>query len=769
MRYLRLAFSLVLAAIAACLLAGGVRLLSLGGSAYYLVAGLLVLASAGALWRGSWRAAATTYGLLLLVTYGWAVWEVGLDGWALAPRVIAPTVLGIAFLVPWIKRRPVVVGLGLAAVAAGVSLWAATLPGPGIEPVAKASPPTPIADRDWGHYGGDAGGQRFSPLAQIAPENVAGLKVAWTYRLGPPPDGVWSGQETTPIKVGDTLYLCDSANVVHALDAETGRRRWRFDPKVNITGATAIRACRGVAYHETPNAAGPCARRILAATVDARLLALDAGTGRPCAGFGKDGVVDLAAGMGEIRSGYYYVTSAPTVVRGKAVVGGWVVDNQEVGEPSGVVRAFDAVTGAFAWAFDAGRPEAHGEPPPGQTYTRGSPNSWAPMSVDEALGLIFVPTGNATPDYFGAHRSAEAERYASAVVALDGDTGAPRWAFQTVHHDLWDYDVGAQPTLLDLPGGVPAVIAAGKSGQIFLLDRRDGRPIAPVAEIPVPQGAVPGERLSPTQPVSSLPSANGPPLTERAMWGLTPLDQLWCRIEFRKARYDGPMTPPQTDRPTINAPGYMGGLSWGGVSVDPERRLMVVNANLMASFHRLLPRKAADEMGVGPRGTKGAKPSPGVSAMAGTPYAAVAKPFLSPIGVPCQQPPYGQLSVVDLDTRAVLWRQPLGTARDSGAFGLRLGLPIPMGLPNFGGALTTRSGLIFIAAAQEQTFRAVDLRTGRILWSDRLPAGGQATPMTYVGRTSGRQFVVLAAGGKTLLQTGMGDYVIAYALPAAGS
>ena len=760
-------FAVLLAIVGVWLIVGGVWLLSLGGSAYYLAAGVLVLASAACVWLNRWALASGLYAGMLACTYAWALWESGLDGWALTARLVAPTVLGLGFLAPLIRRRPVaamVTTAGAVALAAvSIALWTQD---PVAGPITATATPR-IPPREWASYGGDPGGQRFSPLEKITPANVSKLKVAWTYRTGGPPDGVWAGLEVTPIKVGDLLVVCDSRNVVHAIDAETGQRRWVYDPKVDVKGFPNIRACRGVAHYDVPGATGPCASRILTATLDARMIALDAATGQLCAGFGEGGMADLSVGMGAIAGGYYYISSAPAIVRGKAVIGGWVWDNQKLGEPSGVVRAFDATTGEFAWAWDIGNPGQHGQPPPGQTYSPGTPNSWAPMSVDEALGLVYVPTGNATPDYVGSHRSAEDEKYASAVVAVEADTGEPRWAFQTVHHDLWDYDVGSQPTLVDLPGPngvIPALIQPGKSGQIFLLDRRDGHPIASVQEVAVPQRGIPGERLSPTQPVSSLPSALGPELTEAMMWGLTPLDQLWCRINFLQARYDGAMTPPQTDRPTINSPGYMGAVSWGGVSVDPERGLMVVNANLMATRHQLLSRAEADALGVAAKGVAGAKTVTGVTAMTGTPYASSAQAFVSPLGAPCQQPPYGELKVIDLASRKVVWSRPFGTARDSGPLGVASHLPIQMGLPNFGGSLTTRSGLIFVAATQERSFRAVDLKAGRILWQDRLPAGGQATPMTYVGPKDGRQYVVLAAGGKTLLQTKMGDYIIAYAL-----
>jgi membrane-bound PQQ-dependent dehydrogenase (glucose/quinate/shikimate family) len=478
--------------------------------------------------------------------------------------------------------------------------------------------------------------------------------------------------------------------------------------------------------------------------------------------------------MGEIISGYYYVSSAPQIVRGRIVVGGWVSDGQMTGEPAGVIRAFDAVTGAFAWAFDIGNPDDHGEPAPGKEYTRGTPNSWAPISADEELGLVYLPIGNATPDYWGGHRTAQDNRFASSVLALDAETGALRWSFQTVHYDLWDYDVGSQPCLIDLTIGgerVPALVQATKRGQNFVLDRRSGKPLFEVQELPAPQGGVEDPaRLSQTQPYSvGMPRFDGLDATEplglgeRHMWGLTPFDQLWSRIKFRRARWQGTMTPPGTDN-TINYPGSLGGSNWGSLSFDPERGVMVGQWNRMGMYLRLMPRAEADARGLKPA-TSAGRDVGGDVAQAGTPYAAELSPFLSPLGVPAIAPPYALVTAVDLNTQKVIWTRRSGTAEDSGPLGLRSRLPIPMGVPGLGGAITTRSGLVFIAASGEQSLRAMDLRTGDVLWKGRLPAGGNATPMTYLSPESGRQFVVIAAGGHNLMRTQPGDYIVAYALP----
>jgi quinoprotein glucose dehydrogenase len=637
--------------------------------------------------------------------------------------------------------------------------------------IAAATDPS-LAAGDWLHYGGAQGGTRFSPLDQITPENVGQLQLVWTYRTG------FSKQlgptfEATPLKIGRLVYLCTSVNDVMALDAETGAQVWRFDANVDPSHAPHG-ACRGVGYFKDDSIAasaqkpGDCAERIITNTIDARLIALDAQTGARCQGFGTNGEVSLLTGMGNASPGYYYVSSAPTITRGKIVLGGWVTDNQYWGEPSGVIRAFDARTGRFAWAFDMGKPDIHTEPKAGETYTLATPNSWGPMSADEGLGLVYVPTGNSTPDYYGAQRRAFDDAYSSAVLALDTETGALRWSFQTAHHDLWDYDVASQPSLIDLPGPngeiQKALLQPTKRGELFLLDRVTGKPIATVNEHPAPRdGAAPGERLSPTQPFSDgLPSTRGPDLREADMWGMTPFDQLWCRIAFRKARYQGPATPPGLT-PNIANPGFMGGQDWGSATVDPDRKLLLVPSNRFVNYNQLIPRTEADRRGLKPVGGEGLTGT--VAPQIGTPYAVSSMPFISPIGMPCQAPPYGMLSAIDLSTQKLVWTQRLGNAHDSGPFLLSSKLPILMGTSILGGGTATRTGLLFIAATQEQALRAIDVATGKILWKVRLPTAGFASPAIYRSPESGREFIVIAVGGRRVFGTPPGDYVMAFALP----
>ncbi|MDB5686964.1 MAG: hypothetical protein JWR77_1553, partial [Rhizorhabdus sp.] len=735
-----------------------------GGSLWYVLASLVWFATAILLWRRS-GLASRLYGIFLLATLAWSIWEVGLEPWALLPRLGLPVALGLPFLARmWPHGRRGIV-LVLAAGALLVVAFVAASPRLASPGPRDAVAPSSAASGDWPHYGNDAGGSRFSPLGQIGPSNVVALKPAWTFRLGQAAVAAPVTLETTPLAVAGRLFLCTGDNDVVALDGDSGRQLWRFRAHADGRGV-AIASCRGVAFHRQPNVAGPCAERILTATMDARLIALDAATGRPCVGFGVDGAVGLTAGLGRIDKGYYFVTSPPQIIGDRAVVGGWVVDGQYVGEPSGVVRAFDVRSGALAWAFDAGRLDRRNVPPQGERYTPGTPNSWAPMSADEKLGMVYVPTGNATPDYYGGRRRPFDDRFSSAVVALDGATGAVRWVFQTVHHDLWDYDVPSQPTLADI-GGVPALIQPTKRGEIFVLDRRTGQPLFPVQERRVPASTVPGERASPTQPFSiGMPSFAGPRLTEADMWGLTPIDQALCRAIFRRARYDGPLTPPGLDRPSLIYPGYGGGINWGGVSIDRERGIMIVNSNRVGNLVQLITRDAARRLGIVPLSVNSHGGAAGAVAQEGLPYAAALKPLISVIGVPCQRPPWGMIAAVDLTSRKLLWSRPLGTGRDSGPLGIASRLPFTMGVPNTGGSITTASGLTFIGATHDRYLRAVETRTGNELWRARLPAGGQATPMMFRSPRTGREFVVMAAGGHPGLGTKTGDHVIAFALPA---
>lgn len=754
---------------------GGIWLMGLGGTVLYVPIGLGCILSAILLYRRK-KTGAIVYFALLLALAIWAGVEAGTDFWLLLPRLIGPAVIGLWLAMPWVwaelsgasVNRPLTLGLRLTAGFALPLLLVAALMLGGkdysLQPLADGTRTAVAGDaHDWPVVGRSAAGTRYSPATQITPENVAQLEPVWNYRTGDLPENYPNSRvaqmfEATPIKIDDTLYLCSPRNIVIALDAVTGGERWRHDPKVDTKGVP-MAICRGVTFYEAPvGSTEQCPRRIMVATVDARMIALDAATGKRCQSFGVNGEISLRTGLGEIAAGYYYVTSPPTIIGDVAVVGGLVLDNMAIDEPSGVVRGFDARTGKLRWAWDAGALE-HKDAGAEEQFVRGSPNAWSLFSVDPQLGLVYIPTGNSTPDHFGGHRNALTDRYSASVVALDGASGRLRWSFQSVHHDLWDYDVASQPVLLDMPIGgatVPALLQPTKQGDIFLLDRRSGKPLLPVTERPVPAGDIPGERYSPTQPsISGAMSFMPPPLVEADMWGITPIDQLWCRIQFRRLNYQGRFTPIST-KPTLVFPGNNGIMNWGSVSVDEARKVMIVNSSYMPLVAHLIPRKAAP-----PGQNIVLKGKAAISPMAGTPYAVqTERPFTSFLGIPCNAPPWGKLTAVDLKTQKLLWQRPLGTTSDHAP----LGVPVP-GVFNQGGSVVTAGGVVFVAAAMDNYLRAFDLHNGKELWKGRLPAGAQATPMTYVSRRNGRQYVVIASGGHQFMQTRIGDYVIAFALP----
>ncbi|EIK94390.1 quinate dehydrogenase [Pseudomonas sp. M47T1] len=765
------------------MLAGGAYLIALSGSWYFALAGL-GMTLAGVLLARRRLSGAVLYLAVFAVSVVWSMWDVGLAFWPLFSRLFAFAALAFLVLlaIPTMRSgqspsvgKAAYVGALVVAVGLAATFYTALQPQP-IQTADGASDPLPgkavgtvKPATDWRYFGHTPSGTRHVEVDKINPQNVADLKVAWTYRTGEIPKASKEGHVVTPLHVNGVLYGCTQSSQLFALDADTGKEIWHYNPKVQANNVYP--RCRGVGYHDgipevsvagTQAPVASCSRRIIATTVDARLVAVDAQTGESCEDFGDHGSVSLRVGMGNANQDLYFPTAAPTVVRNLVVVGGLVWDNQKTGEPSGVVRAFDVRTGALVWAWDLGNPAITREPPEGQSYTAGTPNVWSTPAFDDALGLIYLPTGNATPDFWGGHRSEADDRYSSSVVALDIATGRERWHFQTVHHDRWDYDVPSQPALYDVPDGhggtLPALIQTTKRGQIFMLDRRTGTPIANVEEHSVPQGGVADDRSSPTQPYSvGMPAIGTEPLSESRMWGLTPLDQLVCRIEFRKARYEGEFTPP-SERLTIQYPSWLGGMNWGSVSIAENLGYMIVNDTRVAIWNRMIPRVAYDEKTLAGGGHEGNAPQEG------TPWGIEQGRFQSPLGIPCQQPPYGTISAIDLATQKVVWSMPLGTTEQTGPLGIATHLPMPIGMPTRGGPVTTSSGLVFIAASQDFYIRAFDVRTGKELWKGRLPVGAEATPMTYVSPKTGRQFLVISAGGNSAT-TQKGDYVVAYALP----
>ena len=788
-RSMGLVFAVILALIGLLLGLGGIWLIVLGGSAFYLVQGLAFIAVA-ALIRARNPLALWVYAALLLLTMVWALLEVGLDWWQLMPRGDLTVALGIVLTVPWVarsvrsQRRDLAFRSGWAALAGSlvvsvaIALIAAFTPlhdQAGSLPERSASDNHalgPDAGKEWTAYGGTQAGQRYSTLDQITPRNVAKLKVAWTFHTGDvrsKKDPIETTYEVTPLKIGSSVYLCTPHDLVFALDAETGQEKWRYDPKVGEPPyqTTQHLTCRGLSYFDgtaansspLPNAtaSADCAKRLFLPTVDGRLIALSAETGKICPGFGgPDGTLNLWQNMPNVKTGSYYSTSPPIIAKGLIVVGGAVNDNVSTTEPSGVIRAFDINSGKLVWNWDSQKPTETAPIAPEAKYSENSPNSWSISSYDPVLGLIFIPIGNQPPDQFGGNRDKNVETYASSVVALNVETGAVAWVFQSTHHDLWDMDVPAQPALVDLTiagATVPALVETTKQGELFVLDRRTGKPVLPVTEVPAPQGAVKDDVTAPTQPVSEL-SFNPTPLTEASMWGLSPFDQLACRIAFRSLRYEGRYTPPSL-KGSIIYPGNFGTFNWGGVAIDPERQVVFAMPVYLAFTSTLETRTDATSRIV----TKPDKAP--FNENFGSPYAAKMGAFLSPLGLPCQAPPWGYVSGADLTTGKIFYRHVNGTVRDLSP----IPLPFKMGVPGIGGPIITKGGVAFLSGTLDNFARAYDVTSGKQLWKSRLPAGGQATPMTYWSEASGRQFVVVVAGGHGSTGTEAGDSIIAYALP----
>ncbi|MDX8445042.1 glucose/quinate/shikimate family membrane-bound PQQ-dependent dehydrogenase [Mesorhizobium captivum] len=765
--------SLVLLLIGLALGGGGIWLVSLGGSWYYAIAGLAFLVTAFLIFRrrstGLWLYAAFVVGTLC-----WAVWEIGFDWWQLGPRGGIIVLVALWLLTPWVRRAlkgpdgraPLILAVLASLAVAGYSMTVdpedigGTLDTDKVTPTANLG--ADMLAGEWYFYGRTPFGQRYSPLDQITPDNVARLQPAWTYRTGDvkgPDDIEETTYQVTPLKIGDSLFICTPHNFAIAVDAATGKEKWRYDPKIKVDSNRQHQTCRGVSYYaDAKIATGQlCAARIYLPTSDARLIALDAATGQVCSSFAEGGTLNLLANMPYPKSGYYYSTSAPLIVAGKIIVGGAVNDNYSTEEPSGVIRAYDAGTGALLWNWDSGNPDQTTPLPAGQNYTNNSPNMWSTASADEKLGLLYLPLGNQTPDQLGMGRSANVEKFSSSITALDLNTGQLRWVRQLVHHDLWDMDVPAQPTLVDITSAsgaiVPALIGPTKQGDLYVLDRRSGEPIIPVKEMPAPGGAIEGDHASPTQPSSDL-SFNPKPLTGADMWGITMFDQLLCRIELRKLRYEGRYTPPSLQGSLIY-PGNFGVFNWGGVAVDPVRQVMFGMPTYLAFISKLIPRADVPPPGDNTKGSE-----QGLNRNEGAPYAVVLKPFLSPLGIPCQAPPWGYVAGVDLRTGQIAYRHRNGTVYDM----TPLPLPFKVGVPGIGGPMITAGGVAFLGAAVDDYLRAYDLTSGRQLWQARLPAGGQSTPMTYTV-ADGRQFVVIVAGGHGSVGTKPGDYVMAYTLP----
>lgn len=617
---------------------------------------------------------------------------------------------------------------------------------------------------EWSCYGRDAGGLRHSPLDQINRENVATLEVAWTFHTGDleklkeARSGGNSAFEATPLMIDGRLYFSTPTGRVFALDAASGEELWHFDPQIDLSHGYSEFTSRGVSTWVDANAprGEPRHRRIYLATIDARLFCLDADTGTACEDFGTGGTVHLSSGIDVRYPGNYQVTSPPAVIGDLVIVGSAIGDNGRFDEPAGVVRAFDAKSGELKWSWD---PIPRDPSDPGyetwkseKAHKTGAANVWSIISADPARDLVFLPTSSPSPDYYGGERPGQ-NLYGNSVVALRASTGKPVWHYQVVHHDLWDYDVPAQPVLFDLKREgetIPAVAVGTKMGFLFVLHRETGEPLFPVEERPVPKTDVEGEASWPTQPFPTFLPKLG--LHEPKAWGLNDEARASAQERMDSLRFEGIYTPPSIQGSLI-APCNVGGLNWSGLSIDPERQVLVTNVNRLAAVIHLIPR---EDFGT----ARGQRLDVEYASQSGTPFGMSREIFISPAGLPATEPPWGTLAAIDLSTGKLMWEVPLGIAAPE----LSL-LPdaSKWGSPNLGGAITTAGGLIFVAASRDNRFRAFDIETGERLWQATLPAGGQATPMTY--ELDGKQYVVLCAGGHGKLGTKLGDAVIAYTLP----
>ncbi|WP_194273841.1 MULTISPECIES: glucose/quinate/shikimate family membrane-bound PQQ-dependent dehydrogenase [Rhizobium] len=776
---------------------GGAKLVTLGGSLYFLLSGAAIVVS-GLLIVMRRPAGALLFGLVVLLTVAWAIWDAGLEFWPLISRLLAFGVGGVVIAIsnPLLRKArglapAYLSSFAVAAVLAiisGIAFVGMFMPHPTIVLSGAPSPLVPVdpakEQKNWEAYGNTSGGSRFVALDQITRDNISGLKVAWTYRTGDTPlspDGNGAEDQDTPLQVGDRVFLCTPHNNVIAIDADTGKEIWKNE--INAKSSVWMR-CRGLAYFdatralEQPTLPGStpvtsvavadgalCQRRILMNTITAELIALDADTGAFCPDFGNNGRVSLKIGLGDAPDPQYVLTSAPTLAGTTVVVGGRIADNVQVDMPGGVMRGFDVITGELRWAFDPGNPDITKLPPEGKTYTRSTPNVWASMSYDPASNTVFMPVGSPSVDLYGVTRTALDHKYGASMLALDATTGREKWVYQTVHNDLWDFDVPMQPSFIDFSNEdgttTPALVFGTKAGQLYVLDRATGKPLTKVGDVAVKPGKVPNEPYAPTQPRSlGMPQIGAETLTESDMWGATPFDQLLCRIAFKGMRYDGLYTVPDTDL-SLSFPGSLGGMNWGGLSTDPTTGTIFANDMRLGLWIQMVEAAPSDAVS---SGGEAVNTGMGVVPMKGTPYAVNKNRFLSALGIPCQKPPFGSLTAIDMKTRQIKWQVPVGTVQDTGPFGIKMGLPIPIGMPTLGGTLATQGGLIFIAGTQDYYLRAFDSSTGKEVWKARLPVGSQGGPISYKSPKTGKQYIVISAGGARQ-SPDRGDYVIAYALP----
>ncbi len=622
---------------------------------------------------------------------------------------------------------------------------------------------------DWSYYGGSLHGLQYSALDQINPDNVEKLEPAWIYRSGELGEGTRRGFtfQTNPVLVEGLLHISTGSGIVIALNPATGTEVWRHNPKLNRQKPTSETANRGVTLWRDPLAetGAHCSLRAYIGILDGRLLAMDGKTGEPCTDFGTVGEINLSRDARLRQRNYvdYNLTSPPIVVGDTLISGSAIGDNTAVEVELGIVRGYNARSGEELWRWDPIPKTAERAHRLGwqlqQAQRTGAANAWAPLAADAERDIVYIPTGSAAPDFYGGERLGD-NKWANSIVALRASTGNFLWGYQLVHHDVWDYDTSVQPTLVELERdgvSIPAVLIANKTGFIYSFNRLTGEPIFPIHETAVPQGGVAGEQLSPTQPIPTLPPAvsRQQPFHGEDAWGMFLLDEYSCAEKLEGLRSEGIFTPPSLAG-SVSFPGYGGGINWGGIAFDPDRQIAIINSNELPTQVTLVERETYEEL----EQTELADEAQ-FTAQAGTPYGMWRRPLLSMLGTPCSEPPWGQISAVDMREGKILWQRPLGTIEDI----VPAIVPnLNLGTPLMGGPIVTASGLIFVAAAMDNYLRALDIQSGETRWQGRLPAGGQATPMTYYLESTGKQYVVIAAGGHPGLGTTPGDYLVAFAL-----
>lgn len=791
--------SIVIAIFALALMYMSGKLLMVGGSPAYFLISIALLITAALLFLQK-KIVLTFYAVVMWAILIWIIAQVGFDKWQWVPRGALFALIGLWLSLPFVvkplykaavekpeaenrKFHPFLGGTVwlMIVMVIGLMFYDSIRVTGDIQNPVEASDAN-VADEEWTAYGGNQDGLRFSKLMQINTENVGKLEKAWEFHTGdvrdPKVDASEYTFQATPLKVNSALYFCTANNQIHALEPETGKEIWKYVPKREGSYLQQHQTCRGVSYLDlasltavstaattAPAAPQQCAKRIYTTTAtNPKLIALDADTGKLCAGFGDNGEVDLLKNMGKILPHVYMQTAAPLVAGNLVIIGGSSMDNgYESGNPSGVIRAYDAVTGQLVWNFDPANPTLTAPLAEGQQYPYDTPIAWSTFTADTKNGLVYIPFGNGSPDLLGLGRddNSTVEKFRDALVALDLKTGALKWSYQTSNHDLWDRDNPSQASLLDIDyqgKKQPAIVLPTKVGNIFVLNRLTGQPIYPIEQVKVSQEGIAGENYAATQPKSAL---NFLPetLTEKSMWGMTPFDQMQCQIGFRNNRYDGNPWTPSTEKGSIIFPGNMGVFNWGSISIDPERQILVATPLRLAYRYNLIKRTPETE-------------EKRLFTKDGTPYwnenfkgvyATQISQFASPLGVPCIAPPWGRMVAVDLKTGKTEWVRRIGNTKNLKTTFLPMPFPFGfnVGMVAHGGTLTTKGGIVFHAATADNFFRAYDVNTGDKLWETELPAGGQATPSTFIGKDK-QQYVVVAAGGHGSMGTTPGDSLIAY-------